>query len=369
MNMSERKLATIRQVDSVEPIPGADNIEVVQIGGWKVVSAKSANHHPGDSVVYFEIDSFLPESDERFASFCERGVKTMDGVRGHVLKTIKLRGTWSQGAIMPLSEFPEITPIAYTSEGPMYCGDVTEALGITKYEKPIPPDQQGLVKSSTFPAFMRKTDAERVQNLDELFPLDRYWVATEKIDGTSATYAVDVDGEFWVCSRNQALLPSNNVYWRIAEKYGIEDHLRMLQSRIIGDGTRGNTNVVLQGEIYGEGIQANPLGIKGIDFAAFNLQIGLNIHEAANMGYCGPVRPDLPKSMRWSPIYEDLEPPQSVGGAVEQVEGLKSLISPQRQAEGVVWWRTLAPWTEGADLDIPRNAKAINNKFLAKQKD
>ena len=80
--------------------------------------------------------------------------------------------------------------------------DVTELLGIQKYEPPIPAQLGGKVKGN-FPSFIRKTDEERVQNLVKDY---MKWVeygilfyATEKLDGTSATYYL-YDGEFGVCS-------------------------------------------------------------------------------------------------------------------------------------------------------------------------
>ena len=60
----ERKLATIRRIDDIQPIEGADKIELATVGGWKVVVAKDVNHKVGNLVVYCEIDSFLPIEPE-----------------------------------------------------------------------------------------------------------------------------------------------------------------------------------------------------------------------------------------------------------------------------------------------------------------
>ena len=35
-----RKMATVRVIDSILPIPDADSIECAVIGGWKVVTKK-----------------------------------------------------------------------------------------------------------------------------------------------------------------------------------------------------------------------------------------------------------------------------------------------------------------------------------------
>ena len=55
-----RKLATIRRIDEIRPIEGADNIELAIVDGWSVVVAKDQNYFVGELVIYCEIDSFLP---------------------------------------------------------------------------------------------------------------------------------------------------------------------------------------------------------------------------------------------------------------------------------------------------------------------
>src|ERR1022692_2598024 len=100
-----RKLATIRQISNLLPIPGADRIEVATIDGWKVVVNKGT-HVIGELVVYFEIDSFLPIRDE-FEFLRKSSYKKMaDEVEGFRLRTISLRKQISQGLVMPISILP-----------------------------------------------------------------------------------------------------------------------------------------------------------------------------------------------------------------------------------------------------------------------
>ena len=73
--MSERALATIEKILSLEPIEGADKIELAKVRGWNVVVQKGL-YEVGDLVIYFEIDTMLPQDDERFESFMSRGVRT-----------------------------------------------------------------------------------------------------------------------------------------------------------------------------------------------------------------------------------------------------------------------------------------------------
>jgi RNA ligase (TIGR02306 family) len=149
----ERKLASIQVIREILPIEGADAIELAVVNGWKVVVAKNVGHSVGDWVVYCEIDSFLPIREE-FEFLRKSSYKKMGDQEGFRLRTIKLRGQLSQGLILPISIFGDFSWTAY--EGM----DVTEKLGIVKYEPPIPAELAGKVKGQ-FPSFLRKTDEER----------------------------------------------------------------------------------------------------------------------------------------------------------------------------------------------------------------
>ena len=103
-----RKLATIRRVDALDPIEGADKIEVATIGGWKVVTQKSI-HKVGDLVLYIETDAWVPNWLAPFLTKPGHHVKEYNGVAGERLRTIKLKGTISQGLILSLSSAFEIS--------------------------------------------------------------------------------------------------------------------------------------------------------------------------------------------------------------------------------------------------------------------
>lgn len=256
-----RKLASIKIVDKIIPIEGADAIECAKIGGWSIV-VKKGEVSEGEKVVYFEIDSFLPV-EEKYEFLRKSSFRNMDGKDGFRLKTVKLRGQVSQGLILPLSIFPEITEeLSDVGE------DVTELLKIEKWEPPIPAslagDVVGVIPTYLFP----KTDEERIQNLPEYW--DKYkdveFEESEKLDGSSMTvfvcsFAEDERHRFGVCSRNLQLKESeSNTLWRLARKYKIIESLQNL-----------NLNLAIQGELYGEGIQGNPEKIKGQEFAVYKI--------------------------------------------------------------------------------------------------
>jgi RNA ligase (TIGR02306 family) len=233
-----RKLATIRKITDIRPIEGADKIEIATVGGWNVVVAKDVEHKVGNSVVYCEIDSFLPIKEE-FEFLRKSSYKKMGDQEGFRLKTIRLRGQLSQGLILPISVVP-ITQFATGHDLPEGL-DVTEMLGIVKYEPPIPAELSGKVKGG-FPSFLRKTDEERVQNLVKEYEeykltSEHQFYMTEKLDGSSATFYMN-ESEFGVCSRNLELLETEgNTFWKVARELDLENKFKI------------KGNICLQGEL------------------------------------------------------------------------------------------------------------------------
>jgi len=153
-------MASIRRIDSIGPIPGADAIECARVGGWDVV-VKRGEFAVGDLAVYCEIDSWIPND---LAPFLSKGSEPREynGVRGERLRTVRLRGQVSQGLL--LSRYIVLDRVGEIHEGQ----DITELLGIQKWEAPVPASLAGEVRGM-FPGYIRKTDQERIQNLvDEL---------------------------------------------------------------------------------------------------------------------------------------------------------------------------------------------------------
>ena len=334
----ERKLATIRVISDIRPIEGADMIELATVGGWNVVVAKDVGHKVGDHVVYCEIDSFLPIKDE-FEFLRKSSYKKMGDQEGFRLKTIKLRGQVSQGLILPMSVFGDFGWTAY--EGL----DVTERLGIVKYEPPIPAELAGKVKGG-FPSFLHKTDEERVQNLVKEYSEYKLTSAhqfymTEKLDGSSATFYMN-EGVFGVCSRNLELLETEgNTFWKVARELDLENKLK------------DKGNICLQGELIGEGIQGNPYKIKGQTVFFFNV-FDIDKQQRYGINEFLILLDEL--NLTSVPILDvAILLPESVEEMLNLAED-KSRLNPQTEREGVVV----------RSLDNTISFKAISNKFLLK---
>ena len=340
----ERKLATIRKITDIRPIEGADMIELATVGGWNVVVAKDVGHKVGNSVVYCEIDSFLPIKEE-FEFLRKSSYKKMGDQEGFRLKTIRLRGQLSQGLILPISVVP-ITQFASAYDLPEGL-DVTEMLGIVKYEPPIPAELAGKVKGG-FPSFLHKTDEERVQNLvkeyDEYKLTSKHqFYMTEKLDGSSATYYMN-KGEFGVCSRNLELLETEgNTFWKVARELDLENKLK------------DKGNICLQGELIGEGIQGNPYKIKGQMVHFFN---GFDIDTRTKLGINEFLILLDELDLTSVPILGvAILLPDTVEDMLKLAED-KSRLNKLTEREGVVV----------RSLDNTISFKAISNKFLLSEK-
>lgn len=303
-----RELAYVVTIDDIQPIPNYDRVEAAIVGGWRIIVRKD-QFKVGDKAVYFEIDSKVPER-EPFLFLDKRHFK---------VKTLKMCKTISQGLLMSFEDF------GWTEDAHEVGDFVTSELGVTyaepddnnrkaasadKYKKMTQrrpklfknPLVQWFMrrawgkklmfflfgkkkdKKSEWPAWVKKTDEERCQNLPHYFTTEGFknctWYVTEKIDGTSTTFTMKRKKfnryDFYICSRNVVFDKPNkkcfydtNVYVEMAEKYDIERVLKILM-----DTHKDYDFITLQGETYGEGIQKRTYGIDGHDFMAFNLIVG-----------------------------------------------------------------------------------------------
>jgi RNA ligase (TIGR02306 family) len=258
-----RKMATIRKISKIAPIEGADKICTYSIEGWNVVDS-IGKYKVGDLVVFCEIDSFIPNSIAPFLTASDRFPKEYLGVKGECLRTKKLRGVISQGLLLPFSTVERHPDLQkqdfYLNCDPVDGCDVSELLGIVKYDPPLPAQLAGQAKGN-FPSLVPKTDQERIQNIK----LEDYWgeyEVTEKLEGSSMTCYLDQEGNFEVCSRNLSLKEDpNNSFWKAALAYGIRE--KMKEFNLLG--------YAIQGELVGEGIQGNIYNLKGVDFYVYDI--------------------------------------------------------------------------------------------------
>lgn len=380
---NKRALAYIQHVTNIRPIDGADNIEQCNVLGWNLI-CKKGEFHEGDPCVYIEIDSKVPEREE-FEFLRAKGFK---------VKTMKLGkfNCISQGLAMPQSAFKELAGL---SEGT----DVTDILGIkysvqednarksngdpnAKYKSMAARHQKifkkkwarwmmrrswgrkvmffffGKKKDNPrgFPSFVSKTDEERVENQPWRIGDGKTYIATEKLDGTSCTYALKRKGrnkfEFYVCSRNvrqqdekQECYHDHNIYWDLAFKYNIEQHLKDFLNQF-----PQIKWVCIQGEGVGS-VQGNPLKLKEDDLYVFNFKDSESGRYNSIAG-----RAIIEKmGMKWVPILGKVQMPDTM----EELKALatgKSKVNPDVMREGIVY----------RSLDGSDSFKNVSREYLLK---
>ena len=278
-----RKLASIKRIDALVPIEGKDRIVLATVDGWNVIVQKD-QFSEGDLCVFCEIDSVLPEKPE-FEFLRPKNFR---------IKTMRMAGVISQGICFPLN----ILPKHNYKEG----DDVTKIIGITQYvptmdiENTTQQKQNKKTKSKItkfllrykffrdimnkkktekgFPSFISKTDETRIQNIPFVLNNKCKFIATEKIDGQSGTFAIVRKKsifkkrrfEYIVCSRNIRLhKPDNSTYWFVSKKYNIENKLKNMVNDFAVNW------IAIQGECIAPNVQKNKYKVTEPDLYVFNL--------------------------------------------------------------------------------------------------
>lgn len=373
---NERELAYVVKINSIEPIVGSDNCEAAIVGGWRVMVRKG-QFEPGDLAVYFEIDSKLPENDERFAFMARKNYKVKTqrytfGGKGLMI---------SQGLLMSAED------LGWNKEDMTEFGDerfVTKELGVTyavaednvrkgsgdpnqKY-KAMGARHVKLAKTrwwrwlmkrewgrkllfkffgkkkdnprgwpNHFP-YIHKTDEERCENMPWILQNKEPWIVTEKLDGTSCTYILErLKGrnkyEFYVLSRNvrqkdetQACYHDHNIYWDLAFKYDIENKLKAYL-----EAHPDLTYVCIQGEGVGS-VQGNPLKLKEDDLYVFNFIDSINGRMPSTVGkiYIEEM------GMKWVPILDENFILPDDMETFKQMATAPSAVNPAVMREGIV---------------------------------
>lgn len=364
----KRALAYIVNCGRVYEIVDADNIALAEVNGWKVIIKKNEMSE-GDKCVFFEIDSKLPEAE--WSEFLRP--------KHFKIKTMKLSkfNAISQGLLMPITLFPELTNMEVGT-------DVTDILNVTysvvednarkskngdpdaKYKSMAQRHQKifkkpivrkimkhklgrkimflffGRKKDKplSFPThfpFVHKTDEERCENIPWVLGYERPLIVTEKLDGTSSTYILERKGkrkfEFYVLSRNvrqktpdQKCYHEKNIYWDMANKYNIEQHLK--EYLIVNQDLK---YVCIQGESVG-GVQGNPLKLNEDELYVFNF-IRSDVGRLSSIDGKKIIES---WGMKFVPILETEYYVPTDMETFKEYATAKSVVNPNVMREGVV---------------------------------
>ncbi|MBO7535561.1 MAG: hypothetical protein J6T34_00280 [Bacilli bacterium] len=415
-----RELAYVVKIDNIEEIVGSDNCEAAVVGGWKIMTRKNT-FKPGDLAIYFEIDSHVDTNKPEFAFLAPKhgNVKTQKYTFGG-----KNPGFYSQGLLMSAEDFGGVcyqdgSGLFYLHFGKdsffkenIDYGEgefLTNQLGVTyavaednKRKAKSNPDARinaalsrhpaiakkygKIIKKNKFlrwlfmflfgrksdkkrewPTFVKKTDEERVQNLAHLVPefAKEQWVATEKIDGTSTTFAIKRGkrhNDYYVCSRNVVMnqpgkektcyyaQTDGNVYTEMSEKYDMEKVL----NKMLADADKNVNSIVIQAETYGGSIQKRNYHLKEHDMAIFNI---IYNYEDGTSDRLNPIEgAEFAKNLGlpYVPVIGIINIPDTCDGILALAGGPSKLDGDLR--EGLVF----------RSMDGVKSFKAVDNAFLVK---
>lgn len=289
----------VSTIKEIKPIEGADKIELAVIGGWNCVIQKNA-YKVGDLVVVATTDAVIP------VDLSDRMEVTSYLRKGQRVRTVKLRGVYSECLIIPTKFIPGIGEIYYDGT------DMMELMGISKWEPPVQMRQLSSGKKVRYqdnPNFHVYYKFPNLKNAPDMFTEKDLVEITRKIHGTNARYGIVkkskislwdkivkflgnkwVEYEFVVGSHNVEKgsdsqgFYDTNVWYEIAEKYNIKEKMWDI-AKFRGAEAIG-TGMTLYGEIYGAGIQKGyDYGLSEIKLVGFDVSINGQYLDTSRAAY------------------------------------------------------------------------------------
>ena len=275
-------------IGEIRPIEGADNIELAIVNGWHAIT-KKGQHDVDEQVIIATTDAVIPLSisdDLGVTGYLRKGQR---------VRTVKLRGVYSECLIMPMDllVFTE-----NTNDG----DDMMEMLGVVKYEPPVKMVEMSVggrkFKYHQNPNFHVYHKFPNLKNAPEMFNEEDIVTITRKLHGTNARYGIvkkknlslwdrvrKLFGNKWVDyeyvygshnvekgSESQGFY-STDVWRTIADEYKIKEKLWEYVKEYFVPQHLGS-GIVMYGEIYGHGIQKNyEYGLQDMKFAGFDVEI------------------------------------------------------------------------------------------------
>jgi len=359
-------LASIQKILWKKEIKGADNIELVGVLGWQVVTKKN-QFQIGDLCVYIQIDTVVPDKPE-FQFLKERNFR---------IRTIKLKKELSQGILFKIEEVLHTIDYGKFKEGE----DVTTILEIKKYEKPdnnpIKYEKPKMPKiwykkwiyllkynilykafpylrpktRSPFPTnLVSITDEERIQNIPEI--LKKYqgkeFIVSYKLDGSSITIIhnkVLGKSRYRICSRRFELHDTKNDWYKVFKETNFENHIVKLVNYY------KTNDIIIQGEAIGK-FNGNYHNLQRDDIRIFNIYVnGIKLKQNEILDVCKQL--NIPVC----PLYKKIILNYSLE-EILKISDIPDILNPKVPVEGLVW----------RCIEDNFSFKVINNKYLLKEK-
>lgn len=350
------------RINEIKPIEGADNIEQGVIGGWNCI-IKKGEYKVDDLVIVATTDAVIPQelSDAMNVTNYLR--------KGGRVRTVKLRGVYSECLIIPIEFAKKSTQYANTkwNEG----DDLMETLKIFKYEPPAVQIQLSSGKKIRYqnnPAFTVYYKFPNLKNVTGMFTENDLVQITRKLHGTNARYGIVrklklsfwdrvkkflgladpwIDFEYVYGSHNVEKgsdsqgFYSTDVWRTIAEKYNIKEKLWDFVKEKFYPSTL-NSGIILYGEIFGPGIQKNyDYKLPDIEFALFDVVMdGEYLHTETTerwaskflslphvpILYTGPWNQDIQNSFVFNNFIQGTKIPHE-GIVIKEISGNRKQVA------------------------------------------
>jgi RNA ligase (TIGR02306 family) len=176
----------IKRILAIEPHPNAEALEFAVIDGYRSIVRKG-QFKPGNLVAYIPEGAVVPKALLKRLGLWdeEKACGKLAGKDGNRVKAIRLRGEMSQGLCYSAHNVVADTGVAQVREG----DDVSDLLGVTKYEPPIPVAMAGEVFNAGM-SFAFPFDVENWKSYPDILQPDEEVIFTEKLHGTCTIVAI-----------------------------------------------------------------------------------------------------------------------------------------------------------------------------------
>jgi RNA ligase (TIGR02306 family) len=209
--------------DRVEilPHPNADSLALAKVGPFQLVVATANGYRSGDIVVFAPERSVLPDEIKGQYVNSETGLSYLSGLEANRVKRVRLRGEFSEGVTLDPAWVMQRLGVSSMAALPLD-EDLSAALGITRYEPPIPASMAGEITPLDIMTPWHEHDVEQFRLYAAEFHDGEEVIATEKIHGSQGVFLRTDDGRIFATSkgfaRNRQAIVENagNLYWRAA---------------------------------------------------------------------------------------------------------------------------------------------------------
>lgn len=268
-------LAVVGIVERTEPIKGKDRVELVHIKNCGYTFVAEKIHKENDLVVYIKYDTICPKND-LFGFLAETKFRIKPKCFTSKDEDGEVTGKYySQGICLPIGEVYNFLSVGF-QVGEQYeelsCLmeegiDLTKELGIKKYIPPVTGAGSNFGQMNSkgdFPThILPKTDETNLasKTIELKYIQGQRVYITLKIEGSSLTALWDNENnELMVCSRNNQIGEhETNKFWQVVNKYNLKEKVSEFNY------------LAVQGELAGNSVQKNKLGIDGNDLFVFNI--------------------------------------------------------------------------------------------------